>query len=178
MSDVGSQICKDCRERQPLTREYFGQHKNMKDGIPQIGFRTTCRRCMAARSARHASENPEQKRAAARRRAERALKANSGAIGFDEQALRQKLGDACRYCGVPLDGAGELDHLTPVARGGSGRDCNLTLACSPCNRAKLAKTLDEFVAWRRERGLPVRNIEVPGEQPDAPTSTRQRRTYQ
>ena len=177
VSGADSQTCKDCGEPKALSRDFFGQYKTVKNGVPQIGFRSTCRRCMAARSARHASENPEQKRAAGRRRAERASEADSSIIGFDGRALRQILGDACRYCCDPLGGAGEFDHLTPVARGGSGGDSNITLACSPCNRAKLAKTLDEFVAWRRERGLPVRNIQIPGEQPDEPTSTRQRRAY-
>lgn len=177
MSEAGLQQCKDCGERQPLTREFFGQYKNLKNGVAQIGFRSSCRKCMAARSAKHAIENPDQKRAAAKRRAERANEAGVSVIGFDDRQLRHALGDTCRYCGEPLHGAGELDHLTPVARGGSGSRGNLTLACSPCNRAKLAKTLAEFIAWRTERGLSVRKVEVSGEQPDEPTSDQQRRSY-
>ncbi|WP_442854274.1 HNH endonuclease [Brevundimonas sp. Root608] len=91
--------------------------------------------------------------------------------------LRGPLGDACRYCGAPLGKGGEVDHLTPVARGGTSGISNLTLACTPCNRAKLAKTLDEFLEWRAERGLAVREVDVPGELPDTPTSDRQRRSY-
>lgn len=132
---------------------------------------------MAARSARHSMDNPEQKAERARRRAERAGPARPQEIAAQAVRLRGPLGNACRYCGEALHGGGEVDHLTPVARGGTSQISNLTLACTPCNRAKLAKTLDEFVAWRSERGLAVRQIEVPGELPDPPTSDRQRRSY-
>ncbi len=170
------QTCKDCGERHPLTRDHFGQYKNERNGEVRIGFRNTCRRCMAARSARHAAENPDQKRDAARRRQQRETSGTS-LLSSDILKLRALLGDACRYCGDALHGVGELDHLTPVARGGSGRKANLTLACTPCNRSKLAKTLDEFLAWRAERGLPIRAAVVPGERPDPTTSEVQRRTY-
>lgn len=170
------QVCKDCSESLPLTREFFGQYKNNRNGEVRIGFRTSCRRCMAARSARHALANPDQKRAAARRRAERT--GPESAISAAEAArLRAVLEDACRYCGVDLQGAGEIDHLTPLARGGGGGLNNLTLACTQCNRSKLAKTLDEYMAWRRERGLYVRTVSIPSEQPDIPFLQEQRRKF-
>jgi 5-methylcytosine-specific restriction endonuclease McrA len=51
----------------------------------------------------------------------------------------------CAYCaaaGVPLT----IDHIRPRARGGSNRISNLTLACVPCNQAKDARDVSEFVA--------------------------------
>lgn len=171
------QACKDCGERFPLTREFFGQYKNVRSGGVTIGFRSTCRKCMAARSARHALANPDQKAEAARRRSERAGPARPQEMAAHAARLREPLGDACRYCGEALHGGGEVDHLTPVARGGTSQISNLTLACPPCNRAKLAKTLEEFMEWRAERGLRVRQVEVPGELPDAAKSDRQRRSY-
>lgn len=171
------QACKDCGEHLPLTRDFFGQYKNVGSGGISIGFRSTCRKCMAARSARHALANPHQKTEAARRRAERAGPARPKEIAAYAADLRGSLGDACRYCGEALNGGGEVDHLTPVARGGTSQIGNLTLACTPCNRAKLAKTLDEFLEWRTERGLAVRKVDVPDEIPDVATSDRQRRRY-
>lgn len=132
---------------------------------------------MAARSARHALANPDQKAEAARRRSERAGPARRLEMAAHAVRLRGSLGDACRYCGEALHGGGEVDHLTPVARGGTSQIGNLTLACTACNRAKLAKTLQEFLDWRLERGLVVRQVEIPGEIPDAPTCDRQRRSY-
>lgn len=49
----------------------------------------------------------------------------------------------CQYCGkrgVTL----ECDHVTPVSRGGSNDASNLVTACRKCNRAKRAKTLEEW----------------------------------
>lgn len=168
------QTCKDCGQTYPLTREFFGNFKN--PGRP-VGFRRTCRQCMRERTARHTAENPEQHRARAERRSAREREAGPLAVTFDVGGLRRRLGDACRYCADPLHGAGEVDHLTPVVRGGSGQPGNLTLACTPCNRAKLGKTLVEFQEWRRERGLANREGDFEWEAPDAPTTARQRASY-
>lgn len=54
----------------------------------------------------------------------------------------------CFYCEAALDGVFEVDHMTPVARGGNNEDSNLVLACFPCNRSKGTKTAEEFFAWR------------------------------
>lgn len=167
------QTCKRCGEVLPLDRDHFGNTNNR--GV--IGWRGVCRACMRANSAKHAAENPEQYAERRMRRSEREGESRSAIVGIDIEALRAALGGRCRYCDVDLHGGGEVDHLTPVARGGSGVRNNLTLACRDCNRAKLAKTLDEFIAWRQQRGLLVRDLEVPGEAPDVAENDTQRRTY-
>ncbi len=50
----------------------------------------------------------------------------------------------CTYCGA-RGGKLQCDHIAPVSRGGSNDDDNLTTACMPCNRAKWAKTPEQ---WR------------------------------
>lgn len=53
-------------------------------------------------------------------------------------------GYVCRYCGTeeaPFD----VDHVHPVALGGSDDPENLCVACVPCNRSKGARTVAE---WR------------------------------
>ncbi len=52
------------------------------------------------------------------------------------RALRAAQGDRCAYCPLELEGAGELDHFMPVARGGSSRIENLRWACTRCNALK------------------------------------------
>lgn len=43
----------------------------------------------------------------------------------------------CRYCGArPGSELLEVDHLVPVARGGSDEDTNKVSACRTCNRRK------------------------------------------
>lgn len=50
----------------------------------------------------------------------------------------------CSYCGM-RGGPLECDHITPIARGGSNHDGNLTTACRPCNQSKSDRTVEE---WR------------------------------
>jgi len=50
----------------------------------------------------------------------------------------------CSYCGQ-VGGRLECDHIVPVSRGGESDPENLTTACRSCNRAKHARTVEE---WR------------------------------
>ena len=55
----------------------------------------------------------------------------------------------CACCGVKLNGSYELDHIMPIALGGSNSDDNVQLLRVSCNRKKGAKhPLD----WAREQG--------------------------
>lgn len=47
----------------------------------------------------------------------------------------------CAYCGGE---ANEVDHITPVAAGGSDHPDNLTAACRSCNLRKKDKPLAVF----------------------------------
>lgn len=169
--------CKDCGTVYPVTREFFGQYKNKRaDGSVKIAFRNSCRKCMAANTKRYDLENPhsaEERRA----RRERALLNSGGSHTSDDIAqLRLKLKDQCRFCGCDLHGGGQVEHLTPVARGGSNNPNNLTLSCRNCNYEKTSKTLDEYLEWRAERKLYIRVVDYI-ERPDIPTIARGRRRY-
>ncbi|MFE5509999.1 RNA-guided endonuclease IscB [Streptomyces sp. NPDC056529] len=64
-----------------------------------------------------------------------------------DRARRDRSGRSCAYCGatgVPLT----VDHVRARARGGTDRPANLLLACAPCNRAKAARPVEEFLADR------------------------------
>ena len=172
-----TKVCIGCDQRLPLNRDYFGQYKNKRNGEVRIGYRGKCRECMAGNSRKHYETNREQARERQNRRLEREVTQASAYDRSITRWLSQQLGGRCRYCGDELSGQGEIDHITPVARGGTAKRGNLTIACSACNRAKLAKTLDEFLDWRRERGLPVRLAAPEYEDPDTPTSETQRRIY-
>jgi 5-methylcytosine-specific restriction endonuclease McrA len=53
------------------------------------------------------------------------------------------LGQPCAYCGDTEQI--EIDHVVPLARGGTHEIANLVAACFTCNRGKGSKLLDE---WR------------------------------
>ena len=60
------------------------------------------------------------------------------------RAVFERDGRLCRYCGTAT-GPFDIDHATPLSRGGTNDLANLVVACSACNGAKGAKTPDEFL---------------------------------
>lgn len=53
-------------------------------------------------------------------------------------------GHSCRYCGATAaDSPLTVDHVIPVALGGSDAPDNLVAACQPCNSGKAATSPDE-----------------------------------
>lgn len=146
---MNTRACKKCGQVKPLTTEYFNL-------LSTGNWRWTCKKCMAAASRRHHQENPEMT-AERRARYNANLRAASGSYNEDDiRRIRERLGDRCAYCGAPLHNAGDVEHMTPLSRGGTNDSGNLTLACVPCNRDKNNKTATEFITWRRRLGLKVR----------------------
>jgi hypothetical protein len=64
--------------------------------------------------------------------------------------LLEKWHRTCAYCGatsVPL----QIEHIVPRAHAGSNRVSNLALSCAPCNQAKGARSLEEFLSRQPKR---------------------------
>lgn len=55
--------------------------------------------------------------------------------------------NACAYCGEEFgeDRPPELEHLTPLSRGGYHRVENVVPACANCNKRKGSMTYEEFM---------------------------------
>ena len=74
---------------------------------------------------------------------------------LDWRELLTEYDNTCAYCGtgdVPL----EVEHKTPLSRGGDNSKANVVPACRRCNMRKGNKTLAEYMASRivlTERGL-------------------------
>lgn len=96
-------------------------------------------------SARWAKANKDRLRIRAANR--RALtRANGGEISLSEvQQMYKDQGGLCAYCECQLNDKFELDHMLPVIRGGRGDWGNIAACCSPCNRRKAARTVEEFM---------------------------------
>ena len=54
--------------------------------------------------------------------------------------LAQAYGECCANCGETADLV--LDHVIPIAKGGTSRLDNLQLLCAPCNRIKGKLAID------------------------------------
>jgi 5-methylcytosine-specific restriction endonuclease McrA len=61
----------------------------------------------------------------------------------DVLILFEKQDGQCAACGCDLVRY-EIDHIDPLAKGGSNWPSNLQLLCAPCNRSKGKKTMQEW----------------------------------
>jgi 5-methylcytosine-specific restriction endonuclease McrA len=66
------------------------------------------------------------------------------------QAVKDRDGDLCRYCGLAVRWSdrrgprgGTIDHVQPVSRNGKNELNNLVIACRSCNSRKQDRTPDE-----------------------------------
>ena len=138
--------CVKCRKLLPHTYKFFSFHKP--------GYlRSKCMVCERnyAKEYYHKNKNSYKKRASIRKKSK--IKTGGNYTKKDIEKIRINLDDKCAYCNKLLKGKGHIDHLKPVAKGGSSFPKNLTLACSWCNHNKWAKTENEFLLWRKECGL-------------------------
>ncbi|NJM71474.1 MAG: HNH endonuclease [Scytonema sp. RU_4_4] len=66
-------------------------------------------------------------------------------VGYEtREFLLEKWNRQCAYCGVkdvPL----QIEHIHPIAKGGSNSITNLTLSCSKCNTKKGSKDIKDFL---------------------------------
>ena len=100
---------------------------------------------MKAANAAWARENPEAKRIYAQNR--RASKLKSGGTlskGLSAKLFKLQRGK-CACCGKPLGGDYHLDHIMPIALGGSNTDDNIQLLKQLCNRQKYKKHPIDFM---------------------------------
>lgn len=58
--------------------------------------------------------------------------------------------DTCFYCGMDISEEYQLEHMTPLSRGGLHCWTNTCLSCRDCNFRKHTKTLEEFVEESNE----------------------------
>lgn len=100
--------------------------------------------------------NPEQVRAlnrASRINRRTRERANGGAVrAKDVRALFERYGGACAVC-RSVDHP-HVDHIMPVALGGSSDPSNLQILCRSCNRAKSDLHPDEWLLRFRSAPIP------------------------
>jgi 5-methylcytosine-specific restriction endonuclease McrA len=93
--------------------------------------------------------NPDKVKASKRRRRARRLGAEGTHSAGDIALLFQRQSGRCAYyayCENDLANGYDVDHITPLARGGSNWPSNLQLCCDSCNSRKADRDPAEFVA--------------------------------
>ena len=104
-------------------------------------------RCNKNRKAWYAA-NPDAVRIQAHNRRAR-KRSNGGALSTNLSAKLFKLQRGkCACCGLPLGGKYHLDHIMPLALGGSNTDDNMQLLRVTCNQEKWKKHPVDFMQQR------------------------------
>ena len=150
MTTTNTKACTKCGELKPATREFFGS-------TPKGNLRGACRTCVNKKNKQYAKDNP----GSVLRRAVLRQQQNDGWKPSDalKQQLFQEQGGCCALCCKPMAEAEvlnsdclQVEHLTPVSKGGSHEEDNLVLSHRKCNQEKAAKTIPELIEWRARVG--------------------------
>jgi 5-methylcytosine-specific restriction endonuclease McrA len=149
--------CRKCGETKP-TSEFYKSPKH-KDGL-----RSSCKRCFNKACNAQQRRNRDAKRRwdeakvgveplyfRVRAHGSRARQVGAPVEDFktaDLLAWWESQGikaDECIYCGGPFE---QIDHKTPLSRGGGHTVQNCVPACAKCNMTKHTQTAVEFVINR------------------------------
>lgn len=95
-------------------------------------------------------ENPEGRRASSARRRGKILSAEGSHTKEDIARIKKDQRCLCAICKTKLVKGYHVDHINPLAKGGSNYPSNLQLLCGLCNRKKGAKKPEDFM---RELGF-------------------------
>jgi hypothetical protein len=141
--------CKDAYNRSPERREAARQRRAMwrKENAEVNRQQRTdyyARRGWVSRQYNHT--HLEQGRAAVHRRNAKKRNQLGSVPRWIVKCLRVLQQDGCHYCGTDISGGWEIEHMTPLCRGGLHSWTNICLSCSPCNRRKSMKTAEEFLS--------------------------------
>lgn len=95
------------------------------------------------RTRQWAQDNPERALANAKvakhRRRARTHGAKGSFSAADVREILKRQRGKCAHCRIRLGTNKHLDHIVPLARGGSNHRSNLQFLCAPCNLAKGAR---------------------------------------
>lgn len=83
-------------------------------------------------------ENKEKRRVFAQNRRSKLLSRGKLSNGIIDKLMRLQMGK-CACCGRPLGNKYHIDHIMPIALGGSNTDDNVQLLRAECNQRKHAK---------------------------------------
>lgn len=117
-------------------RKAWGEANPDRVAAINAASRARRRKSLSDRASAWAKANPDKARVIAQRKRARKRSAAGEHTAADTQAIRAAQRDRCGYCRARLQGAGHLDHIVPLARGGSNYSSNLQWLCQRCNLTK------------------------------------------
>lgn len=139
-SEVKKKSSKKCSERQnEKNKEYAKQNRSRLNAYMRDW------RSINIEKVRK-SNRDSAKRRAHKRAAYRHMRRAAGKFSYDVIPELMKLQKGlCACCRKPFSSLVEVDHITPIALGGTNERSNLQLLCRFCNRSKGAKHPIDFM---------------------------------
>lgn len=116
-----------------------------KEKARTAAYRANNKEKDAARKALYAKQNPDVVRAIAARRRARVRNAKGSHNHEDIQKLFSLQRGLCVVCQADISGSNHVDHVMPLALGGTNDKNNLQLLCPPCNHSKSSKHPIDFM---------------------------------
>lgn len=126
-------------------REWKAANKRPKTNTEKAklqAWRDANREKVRAYHAKWLAANPEKQRLAVRVCATRRRKAEGRHTMADVQSLMMAQGCKCNLCSCDISQSYHVDHVIPIAKGGTHWPHNLQLLCPTCNRRKGARLLE------------------------------------
>lgn len=135
---MANKVCRDCKLDLPV--DSFSRN-GRRDGYR----RPECRKCQHLRSS-EINPNYQHTKGAVDARASHTM-SQKDVVSIKQKKLKEQK-HTCVYCGtkIGLDSS-DLDHKTPLSRGGTDHEENLQALCKKCNKEKHSKTDIEYKAW-------------------------------
>jgi 5-methylcytosine-specific restriction endonuclease McrA len=142
---VSRNKCKNC-VHETRRRDIEGNREYYNEQARQ--WRKANRESSTASVYRWREKNPEEAARILRNANARRKGAQGDGAKFSE--LVAEHGPICYLCEEAE--ATQVEHMTPLSRGGTNYRENLRLACEPCNYRKYNRTYEEYIAWLKETG--------------------------
>lgn len=146
----GAEYSRRFRERNPSSdRKYYEKNRHVL--IPKmVEYNRRNKEAYLAKMRAWRKANPEKVQVWVRNRRAK-LKGLSGSHTLaDILAMMNIQRGKCVYCRCDITKSYQVDHIVPVARGGSNDKSNLQLLCRTCNLDKRDK---DPLEYQRERGM-------------------------
>jgi 5-methylcytosine-specific restriction endonuclease McrA len=133
------------RERNKAhVKAYAKQWSAKTPGLHSLKWRQKNPEKVIAYTAEYNRHNKDKKAILESHRRARKAASEGSYTPSDIADIRRMQKDKCAYCKVKLKGRGHIDHIIPLARGGTNYRSNLQLTCRSCNCRKHAKHPIEF----------------------------------
>jgi hypothetical protein len=139
-ANAGTKVCGACSTRKP-TADFYKISKPGKD--PYAGY---CRDCNRLKYKQWVADNSERSRVRHHTRRARKREAEGKYTAENIARIKKEQRGRCAVCRKRLKQF-QIDHIIPLAKGGTNFSNNIQLLCPGCNRTK--RDTDPLIFMRR-----------------------------